>query len=225
MRDGRTLGLIATLLGTLGLGVAVKGDGTPQTPPGPYKADWGPQYDRATNRVARLSRRGRTVEISVNDGTCVTEEARAHDSIRKRLSHVVVRQRRDRVVIAVIMRPERHPAGGLCLGVGGGFDYRVHLDRPVGRRAVVADKVYEAGDTPIVYPALDAAVQHRLQRRYAGPPARDECATTPRGVLQMKYEGKSTDRLELARASAAFAPRAVRSTIYRACLQGFRDAR
>jgi hypothetical protein len=130
---------------------------------------------------------------------CLISDGKPEDSIRKRFSHIAIRERRD---IAVIMRPEKRPEGEGCLGVGGGFDYRVHLPHPVGPRAVVADTVYDAPETPIA------------------PAARDECSETPPEGLQMKYASKRSDRRSLARAAASDAPRGARSAVYRACVDG-----
>jgi hypothetical protein len=211
---------VAALLGVAALAVSLRGDGRQPAPLGPYRADWGPRYDPSTNRTAPLVRTGRTLDVTVRDGRCLTSDGRPEGSIRGRFSHIAIRERRDAVVIAVIMRPEKRPDGDACLGVGGDFDYRVHLPHPVGRRAVVADRVYDAPETPIVYPALDPAVQHRLERHYLAPAARYECSETPPEGLQMKYASKRSDRHSLARAAASDVPRGARSTVYRACLEG-----
>lgn len=189
-----------------------------------YKASWTPPQGGRLEPGARAFRRDRrTFDIAVEDGTCFPSEPASRTDPRRRLRQVRVRERQDRVIITVVMRPERRlPAGEGCAGVGRAFLHRVRLAHPVRRRAVVSDDVYDAPDTPIVYRALDRTVQGRLEREYLRPAARSECSGTPSDVLAMKYDTKSSDGRTVAQAAANAAPKAARETVYRACLAGLR---
>jgi len=215
----------ATVFAAVAIGSAVGAErGDRAHVPRSYKAMWSSPRSSSVGHGARPFRRdSRTLDIAVMDGTCFPSAPAEQTDARRRLGQVIVREARDRVTVAVIMRPERPlPAGEACAGVGKDFLYRVRLRHPVGRRAVVSDQVYDAPDTPIIYRALDHSIQGRLERSYLRPAARAECVETPNGVLAMKYDTRHSGDRAVARAAADGAPRAARETVYRACLAGIR---
>ncbi len=169
--------LVALIVGALVLPQQGDQKGAPLL----YKASWTPPQGGRLEPGARAFRRDRrTFDIAVEDGTCFPSEPASRTDPRRRLRQVRVRERQDRVIITVVMRPERPlPAGEVCGGVGRAFLHRVRLAHPVRRRAVVSDQVYDAPATPIIYRALDHSIQGRLERRYLRPAARAECVETP----------------------------------------------
>lgn len=215
--------LLGLLLAAAGIAaIVLSGDDSPVPAAKDYKAMW--EKPRKFPRPAPpFNRSRRSLDVAVVDGTC-HPGPNSQRSIRRRFKGVRVKDRSDAVVITVVMRPEKRGSDDeICAGVGGGFNYRVRLKRPVGRRAVIGDFEREWGQKQTVYPSLDQRTQRRLERETLVPGAHEECKETPPGVLAEKYGGADDNAVKLVRLATDGVPRHARQAAYRACLRGLRD--
>lgn len=187
----------------------------------PYVTQW--EAPSRYPNAPKFSRSRRSLAIEVSDGTCYPSRGNLRKRVKERLHRVRVRETDQAVFVRVIMRPERGDPDAVCAGVGSSFLRQVPLRHPIGRRAVIDASLIDSDQMPMVYPALDPAVQHRLQRRYAGPAALDECRDIPPGVLGEKYEVRPPTRPQLARKVAEAQPHAAYRVAKRSCLEGFKQ--
>jgi hypothetical protein len=213
--------LVVVVGGTLTAGCG-SGD---EEGPGTYATQWravdprGVESQLGAERLPKFSRGGRSLPITIEDGSCSSDE-KSVAAVPKRLDHVRVAETPQAVYVTVFMRSEKRNEDVACGGVGKAFTQVVHLRHPVGRRAVIdAGSAYDPA-APFVYRALDAEVRHALERRYAARDARRECRDEA-PVLAEKYNVRTRSRRKLAAAVASLVSRAARHAAFKACIAGF----